>query len=217
MALLISAFADALRSLSHMAPILQGLFGGVGATLVWEGILKPRRERRSLARALGTEVGLNMQMIAGGLSLLTHKPNHIPLDFSLSAQVFASVSSRIGELEPVLLADLVVFYREVDALNQLPKAHAAALDDYRRIDRADHAAKERAQRLIDSIRTTYSMALERTLRRGNQVLPKLRRTSRPLILRWRRGPTLESSEMDRRVHDHFAQRQAQGTESGSRP
>jgi len=193
-----------------MAPVLQGLFGGAGATWLWEGLLKPRRDRRNLARALGAEVGLNMQLVAGASSLLVHKPNQIPLDYSLSAQVFLAVTARIGELEPVLMADVVVFYREIDALNQLPKAFTDALDEYRRIDRADHAGRERAQRFLDSILTTYRMGLERTVQRGNQVLPRLRRTSRPLLLRWKRGPTLESSDIDQRVNDLLAQRRADG-------
>ena len=33
---------------TDLSPWLQGLFGGAGVTLLWEGVLKPVRERRSL-------------------------------------------------------------------------------------------------------------------------------------------------------------------------
>jgi hypothetical protein len=50
--------------LTEVSPWVQGLFGGTGATLFWEGILKPVRARRSLAHVLAEEVAHNLQYAA---------------------------------------------------------------------------------------------------------------------------------------------------------
>jgi hypothetical protein len=104
--------------------------------------------------------------------------------------------------------------------NRLTHSSATGIDAIRRRDTAGFSVDDEISQPLDSAPRVATTAVTsnargprrkgRTVDRGNQVLPKLPRASRPLILRWKRGPTLDSQEMDRRVTDHLAQRKAHG-------
>lgn len=162
--------------LSGISLWLQGLFGGAGATLLWEGILKPHRDRRSLAHVLAVEISHNLQYAVGQRLYLNENPKGLPGDFRLSNLVFQSVADRVGDLQD-LAGDVVLICRQVDELNALPEGFTRALDQYLAARGTDQRREVEARAQLDSILSVYRTGLETLIGRLNAVLPQLRRRS----------------------------------------
>jgi hypothetical protein len=171
-------------------PWLQGLFGGAGALLLWEGVLKPKRERRALAHALAEELSHNLQYAVGQRLYLEHNPKSIPMDFELSEIVFSAVRAKFGELRPHVGAIMLV-YRQIQALNKLPAAYKETLLRYNAENttipevNADPSRGGRIAELdreLNSMLGVYKSGLEVIVGRVNTLLPRLRRAAVPL---WR--------------------------------
>jgi hypothetical protein len=170
-----------LRLWRELSPWIQGLFGGAGAILLWEAVLKPIRERRALAHILAEEIAHNLQYAAGQRLYLEGNPKGLPGDFRLSMLVFSAVAHRIGEL-PHLTGDTVLLYRRVDALNALPEKFAQALRDLNDSSGDSWEVRERkenARKESDTILTIYRQGLEKVVEDANAILPRLRAAARP--------------------------------------
>lgn len=161
----------------------------VGPAL-WEAVLKPKRERRSVAHALAEELSHNLQYAVGQRQYMNHDPKSVPSDFELSEIAFNAVGGKFGELRPHV-GRIMLVYRQVQALNKLPadyketllreRAEKAIIPDVK--EAPGH--RERIARLdseLNAIVGVYKSGLEVLVDRINELLPKLRRASVPL---WR--------------------------------
>jgi hypothetical protein len=199
--------------LKDISPWVQGLFGGAGATLLWEAFLKPAAERRSLAHVLAEEIAHNLQYAAGQRIYLNHNPKGIPYDFALSRMVFDAIAPRIGEL-PEHVADIMLIYRHVESLNALPGAFSNAFDAYRVAQTAGGGPRtEEHKRDLETMLGIYKDSLERLVNLSNALLPKLRRKAIPYYrpdLRLRRKPTLSLDDLAADVERLVQRRVQQG-------
>jgi hypothetical protein len=168
-----------------LSPWLQGLFGGAGVTLLWEGIVKPSRERRSLAHVLAEEIGHNLQYAAGQRLYHEKEPKIIPGDFTLSELVFSAIADRLGEL-PELTGEIVLCYRKAQALNAIPEAYTIILNEYLHAKEALATGlpgvSEKYQNAQTAVRAhigVYRSGLEGFVATANTLLPKLRRAATP--------------------------------------
>lgn len=175
--------------LVQASPWLQGLFGGAGVTLLWEGVVKPRRERHSLAHVLAEEVAFNLQLAVGQLVMFEHNPAGIPSDLKFLNKVYESLTPRIGELDTELIGDVVLFYATLDSLNARPTMWADTFERLRTIQREEHdevsASITRAQHERE-LRTELDVQLRvckrgiaSCIERARTLLPRLRRAALP--------------------------------------
>ncbi|MGE0554330.1 MAG: hypothetical protein AB7R55_12960 [Gemmatimonadales bacterium] len=131
-AAIVGFFSDGWRWLADQGPLIQGLFGGAGVTLLWEGLLKPRRELRSLARVLADEIEHDGQQGFRVMLYLAATKKERPGDLVFSTAVFDAVAARIGELGDVCAA-VVLFYQRVAAIRLMPEQYDEDLARLRQI------------------------------------------------------------------------------------
>ncbi len=194
-----------------MSPWIQGLFGGTGATLFWEGILKPVRARRSLAHVLAEEVGHNLQYAAGQRLLLDKNPRGIPSDFSLSTQVYKALLPRIGEL-PRLVGEIVLLYRSIEALNAIPESFTVVFNKFHDPEGQPDYVLVQLEEQINGHLGVYRTGLESVVNRANTLLPKLRKASLPwyrIDTRLRKPKLLSLDELAKTVDQLANERAAQ--------
>ena len=197
--------------LTELSPWIQGLFGGTGATLVWEGILKPVRARRSVAHVLAEEVAHNLQYSAGQRLLLDKNPRGIPNDFSLSTGVYEALLPRIGEL-PKLVAEIVLLYRSIEALNAIPESFTVALNKLQDPEGHPRHVFTQLEEQVNAFLGVYRTGLESVVNRASTLLPKLRKASVPwyrLDLRLRKPKLLSLDELGKTVEQLAVDRAAQ--------
>jgi hypothetical protein len=138
---------------------LGGVFSGCGGTLLWEMWLRPRRARRSLARALAAETGQNLQLIYLQSVARERNPLSIPLDFRLGRAMFDAQAANIGEMPPTARGSAVRMYNLVDYLNEGVRHYSTLLAErdrlepgapgFARADRAVASALDAWNRLLD--------------------------------------------------------------------
>ena len=152
-----------------VAEALIGFFGGAGAVLIWELILKPRRERRNVARVIAAEVLVNLQFMYGRRVRQRSAPTHVPASSSLSLVAFQSVGDRIGELPADEIRAVVELYAHFDMLNRLVRHHSASVEkrDAYPPDSDDwHRYHRRKSVTLDA----FKAGMEATISDGERVL-----------------------------------------------
>jgi hypothetical protein len=161
-----------------MAPWIQGLFGGAGATLLWEAFLKPARDRRSLAAVLLQESSHNLEYATAHRRYLQHNSRGLPADFHLSDLVFRSVTDRIGELSGVS-GLVVISYRQIEALNSLPSLFQSTLREYQQARLVGGKPEQALKAELASILEVYRTTLDALIERLEDVRPKLASVATP--------------------------------------
>jgi hypothetical protein len=167
---------------SRWAPIetiLLGLFGGLGATVIWDFIKTPIQTAR-LARGIAAEVKLMRSNIADRYESVTADLLVTPGRFTVPPTVFAANAGRVGEL--AVVEGLVLFYAQVVALRD-------AVDAWN--DEVDLIGANRMVALPENVeikRSLYCKLAEQALTSSGDVLPKLTRLTRPWfdLRRWKR-------------------------------
>jgi hypothetical protein len=134
-----------------LAQVALGLFGGAGATLLWELILKPRRERQAVAGALFAELLRIEQYVKAFLERSDR--SRFPTEFHVSTFVFDSLTSRIGELHLSTLAELVGVYAKMHELNRIPAIARTLANEIREDSTSHRASLLRAE--LHSTTTTF--------------------------------------------------------------
>lgn len=164
--------------------LLTGLFGGAGATLLWETVLKPRRERRSVAQVLSAEVSLNLQLLAA--ALVGADAKKLPPDFRLSTMVFDAVAERIGELRPDDVGEVVFLYNHFTNLNRLVEFYVQYVDDLRACPPDAPHRGTIVSEIQSCIRAFYG-SIDKAVNRTNLVQPRLLRAAKPWwsLRKWR--------------------------------
>jgi hypothetical protein len=192
--------------LSPLTQICLGLFGGAAATLTWELLIKPGRERRSLARAIAGEMELNHRQLAAHIVMLDAMPQNIPGDFSLSTVVFEAVAPRLGELNAELIFRLVVTYGMFRSLNRLAsQVYPEAVKEFRAL-KPDDPAIRRQRQFLDGLIGIYGSHLRDGATRTKEALALLRKRTRVWFLPEPKIPTFGMDTIERDVTALMAQR-----------
>ncbi len=169
-----------------LTSLILGLFGGIGATIAWEGIIKPRRDKRILAYSLSEEIRYNRDASAEDIDGMGEN-YHIPSETGHSTVFFKSVAMQIGALPEVTLL-LIKFYRTVEALSTLPADWEAIVVEGRaRGDLADASGSslryENAQRHmhknLQTIEATYVRLSKEIVTQANTILPLIELETAP--------------------------------------
>jgi len=156
--------------------IFAGLFGGIGAVLVWELFVRPIVQGRAIAEVLSAEVSFNLEYLtAAGL---VAKPNSIPMDFSLSTSVFDSVIDHVGDLPPNLVGEVVFLYRYFTELNKQPTGYAEALREYRN-QQAGSPHQQAAERELAGMIAVFNQTIQKATARIQLVQPLLLKSAAP--------------------------------------
>jgi hypothetical protein len=108
--------------------IVGGLFGGAGATIIWELAIKPPREERAFARMLLTELLINKRIITGRISVADSRP-WPPRGFRLYSHIFSSSAGKLSDLSTRTGALVYMSYRYFDKLTDLADQYWRYLDD----------------------------------------------------------------------------------------
>lgn len=153
-----------------MTAILLGLFGGAGATLLWELVLKPMRERRNVAEVLSAEVSLDLQLLAA--TELYARSDNVPSDFELSTMVFDAMAERIGELPSQTVSEVIFLYQYFKHLNKLPKTYVKSVDDLRAAP-ADSPRRKAVENEIRSCVEVFNSYVAKAIQRVNLTQPML--------------------------------------------
>jgi len=159
-----------------MVEVLLGLFGGIGAVVIWEIFIRPIREGRDLAEVLAAEVSFNLEYLVA--ATLRAKGTGIGVDFSVSTAVFDSTVDKIGALPPQLVGEVVFLYRYFAELNQLPKTYAELLTQYRSYDLGTEN-KRASERELQGAIQVFGQNLDKAIKRIQLVQPRLLEAARP--------------------------------------
>ena len=95
----------------NASSLLAGMLIGLIPALVVELSFKPRRAAQNVAKVLRAEIALNLYLLGLQRTYRSRNPKSIPSDFGLSKTAYDAVSSMIGELEGILLTDVILIYR----------------------------------------------------------------------------------------------------------
>lgn len=161
-----------------MTAVLLGLFGGAGATLIWELLFRPLRERRSLAEVLSAESSLNMQLL--GAAQLYASATKVPPDFEASTMVFDAVAARIGELPSQAVNEVIFLYRYFKQLNEMPRTYVALVDELR-AQPAESPHGKTVERELQQCAAVFNNYVVKAINRCNITQPMLLKSAFP---RW---------------------------------
>ncbi len=190
-----------------MTAILLGLFGGAGATLLWELVLKPMRERRNVAAVLSAEVSLNLELLSA--AKLLARPDNVPSDFELPIMVFEAMAERIGELPSQTVREVIFLYRYFKQLSELPKIYVRSVDTLRAVP-ADSPHRKAMESEIRSCVEVFNSLVAKAIHRVNLTQPMLLAAAFPWwsLRKYRRAPSqeLDLREMAERVRVSQAER-----------
>lgn len=197
--------------------LLTALFGGAGATLVWELVLKPMRERRAIAEVLSAEVSINLQLLAAAKSFAN--PKKIPSDFTLSTTVFESITEKIGGLPPQLVPEVVFLYGYFRELTEQPKAYVDYVKEIRGYDSGSQNYQN-VEREILALVAVFNQYVQKAITRINLVQPLLLKAAFPWWSPryWHRRPALllNMEELQQRMAKSVREREALAAEAARR-
>jgi hypothetical protein len=168
--------------LTLLSPWFSGFFGGAGAILLWEGFLKPSRERRSLAHVLAEETAQNLNLAAMQLNLIRtgRSPEAVRPWAPLSSIVFQAAVPRLGEL-PYHVSKVIAVYRLLEIVNRYPPMIIAEWDDIRPELKGQQPTIEQSQRIsrLRESLATFENWLDQFKRSSEKLLGELRKASVP--------------------------------------
>jgi hypothetical protein len=158
-------------------------FGGIGVTLLWEAVLKPRRERRSIAKALWAEMWMNQPSIIEHQALADREPKSIPGDFSLSTIVYSALAARLSELPRDLLPLVVQTYRTFDYLNAVVRRFSVRVEKYYAEDRGA-GMRAHHENHLKTMAANYRQALDQAEVLTRAAAPRLFAAAKPWYKFW---------------------------------
>jgi hypothetical protein len=159
-----------------MAALVYGIFGGVGATLIWELALKPRWDRRNVALLLSTEVSLNLQLLGACQQLAS--ADKLFIDLSFGTDLYRSSLDRLGLLPPQAVRETVFLYRYFEDLNSYPQRYLSLKERLNSLPPDDPQRKW----LTTEIRNTVAVFNDYVLKainRASLTQPHLLSAARP--------------------------------------
>lgn len=190
---------------STLIAVLMGLFGGIGGTILWEGILGPFRRRRNAARAIAAENSINLQMVAGLVRSPAYARKHIPSDFRLTTIAFDGLSDRVAEFPPEVLRSVLHWYSLVEYLNETVAAYAELVDRRRALDDENPAVPGLERDLAASIEAFYRI-LGRAIEVGGRTQDLVFEVGESWRIRREKVTYMTPEGMSERVRDFLAER-----------
>ena len=179
-----------------------GLFGGAGATLVWELIIRPGRARRAFAEVLFVENSHNIQVLAATIAHQTLPV--IPNDFYVQVTVFEVLLSELALLPPRLVGDVSHLYARLYSLNRMRDTYDASITERRQAVAGSLLEQEIAKDLAQT-RLVFHTQVESTLAFASTVQKALEREAYPWwsVRSWQReqSSALSPEQMQSRVQD----------------
>ncbi|MHB1194905.1 MAG: hypothetical protein ACYC6F_17920 [Longimicrobiales bacterium] len=164
--------AAVIELLTSLGPILSGLFGGAGAVLLWEGVLKPLAIRRRAAKVLGAEVSFNKLVMIAHRSARKVDRGGLPGDFHLATRGFDVVVDGIAELSVELLVPVLLFYERVRHLNAVAEAYWRDVDRWKAMQPGDE--RKSFEKELDRTLSVFDSGLNVAIREAEELVPKLR-------------------------------------------
>jgi len=181
----------------NASSLLAGILIGLLPALVVELSFKPRRAAQNVAKVLRAEIALNLYLLGLQRTYRSRNPKSIPSDFGLSKTTYEAVASMIGELEGVLLTDVILVYRRFAYLLEVRDLFGQFYDQREESDAGSERRRKLDQRLDTALEAFYRN-LDKTVVHINDVLPRLDAVAYP-SRRWKKGRSLEQAELDERV------------------
>lgn len=154
-----------------------GLFGGFGATALWEGLIRPSRVRKNTARLLVAEIRMNAQQVQWMLDQRTADPEFLPLNLSLATNIFDARTEEVADLPEELLQPLVELYTRFRNLSEIGATLPKMLDEYEETADEDVRKTILHDRIVTRIEKLYG-GLDRAKAAIDDLLPKLLRCAR---------------------------------------
>jgi hypothetical protein len=184
----------------YVITIVLALFGGIGATVIWEGLVGPWQTRRNLARALQVEISLNLQLLA--FSLAERPPaRSLPVDLLLSTVIFKAVLDKLPNFPLKAYRYVFNLYSKFDYLNSLQKIYSEAVD---RLRSAPEDSKYRVN-LQNELDQTID-AFYRVAKATYQISLETQKTLYPIgeHMRFRKEPfkIMSKEEFDERLSSY---------------
>lgn len=164
--------AAVIELLAPLGPVLSGLFGGAGAVLLWEGVLKPLAARRRAAKVLGAEVSFNKLVMIAHRSARKVARGGLPGDFHLTTRGFDVVVDGVAELSVELLVPVLLFYERVRHLNAVAEAYWRDVDRWKAMLPGDE--RKSFEKELDRTLSVFDSGLDVAIREAEQLVPKLR-------------------------------------------
>ena len=163
--------------LQLLAGAMLGLFGGVGTTALWEGWVRPARDRRNLARLLVAEIRMNRREVEWMIARRGEEPDFLPVNLSLATAVFDARSQDVGALPEELLPEVAELYARFHNLNEVAATLPVLLERYEQApDGSDRKTYLEAQ--LHGRGGALFGGLERCEGAIGSVLPRLVRLAR---------------------------------------
>ena len=186
--------------------VLLGLFGGIGGTLLWEGLIGPWKTNRNVARAIMAETSFNLQIMAYHLSLGYIKPKSIPGDFSLCTLAFNALADKVGFLPSRILREIIVLYSNIDSLNFAARQFHETLNLWRTT--LESTAKSQIQAELDSILRTFYTSLDTVIDKAENCQSILYPLAESLKIRKEPMDVLSMAAVDDNVRQYLATRKS---------
>jgi hypothetical protein len=191
---------------------LQGLLSGAGVVLLWEGLLKPRRDRRNLARVLTSEVSRNTEMIANTVVYCELHPRQIPVDFALATGVFDATVDRAGEFPVDVIGELVLFYMKARHLERTLVRYEEAVDGYQAIPEysaayADRIERDRLKADAEEAYDAFLRGLPSALENARPLLHRLHRVAHPIGRFFMPERTIDRKELEAAMRKRYPPRE----------
>lgn len=98
-------------------PVVVAVVSGIGGSVLWEGVVRARRDRKALVAALRAEIAGNIHL-AQYYTLERFPRDSIPATFRLQTVVFSAVANRLGDLDAGEIYRVAGIYRIFDELNR---------------------------------------------------------------------------------------------------
>lgn len=143
--------------MAALLTLLGGLFGGAGATILWELWLKPARERRAITRLLLLEIQMNRRIIE--LIHVDLSVHPTPLrGFYLHTKIFDSSAARLADISGTSAALTYWTHRYFERLMWTAQRHWNFLDRHQ-----GNLDSPNAKRFIEASRHTWATYLSGSL------------------------------------------------------
>ena len=104
--------------MSTIITLFVGLFGGFASIALWEGIIKPRRDRKAIAVILAVEVERVLQVLINFRVNLTNDPHAAHVSLVAYNTMFQLVARELPVLGADVCEDVVDFYQSLAHVDQ---------------------------------------------------------------------------------------------------
>ena len=153
--------------------IVGGLFGGAATTLIWEGGIKPRRDKKWLVCALAREVQLISKEIERRVLLYRRSELIEMRRLPLASPVFNAVAARVGELDEAT-NDVVLFYFRLSDLNAMINDWSNQWDAHEAEMRQKALPRSSREGGLKTTRTAFMNVAREAIEIQERLLPELR-------------------------------------------